>query len=38
MLAYWEKKKGSDDIDLENKITFQVKDPIPVDYLDRMSD
>jgi hypothetical protein len=32
------KKRGPDDLDLENKITFQVKDPIPVDYLDKMSD
>ena len=33
-----ENKKGSNGIDPENKITFQVKDPIPVDYLDKMSD
>ena len=33
-----ENKKGSNDIDPGNKFTFQVKDPIPVDYLDKMSD
>jgi hypothetical protein len=33
-----ENKKGSMDIDPENKITFLVKDPTPIDYLDKMDD